>query len=244
MEQRDNSSPNFCRAGCGFYAAQAFDGLCSKCYKDLKIDQNDSPVTAVQSPTASPPSSRASMVAAAACVEDVDAVTVALSKTSLAEMSMNASNNNSPSPDKVKDTDSGRPSPRSPCSLSGSGVPTPEASLLNTGSPTVATATATVTSPKANAEAQEETQEGTSASTQDAEGASDGDKGKKPKKNRCQECRKKVGLTGFTCHCGKMFCSLHRYSDTHDCTFDFKEKGQEEIRKNNPVVKGEKIQKI
>ena len=83
MEQRDNSSPNFCRAGCGFYAAQAFDGMCSKCYKDLKIDQNDSAVSAVQSPTASPPSSRASMLAAAG-VEDVDAVTVALSKTSLA----------------------------------------------------------------------------------------------------------------------------------------------------------------
>jgi len=66
----------------------------------------------------------------------------------------------------------------------------------------------------------------------------------KKKKNRCQTCRKKIGLTGFECRCGGLFCSLHRYSDKHDCTFDYKELGAQEIRKNNPVVVGEKIQKI
>lgn len=66
----------------------------------------------------------------------------------------------------------------------------------------------------------------------------------KKKKNRCLMCRKKVGLTGFECRCGGLFCSVHRYSDKHDCTFDYKELGAQEIRKNNPVVVGEKIQKI
>merc|ERR1711936_1425680 len=33
--------------------------------------------------------------------------------------------------------------------------------------------------------------------------------------------KKKVGLTGFTCRCGGLFCSIHRYSDKHDCTFDY-----------------------
>merc|ERR1711963_1307758 len=33
------------------------------------------------------------------------------------------------------------------------------------------------------------------------------------KKNRCLSCKKKVGLTGFTCRCGGLFCSIHRYSD-------------------------------
>ncbi|XP_055546682.1 AN1-type zinc finger protein 5-like [Wyeomyia smithii] len=66
----------------------------------------------------------------------------------------------------------------------------------------------------------------------------------KKKKNRCMTCRKKVGLTGFDCRCGGLFCAIHRYSDKHDCTFDYREFGAAEIRRNNPVVDGEKIQKI
>ncbi|CAN7983078.1 unnamed protein product [Ixodes hexagonus] len=72
----------------------------------------------------------------------------------------------------------------------------------------------------------------------------DDQKDQKKKKNRCRMCRKKVGLTGFQCRCGGLFCSLHRYSNEHDCTFDYKELGAQEIRKNNPLVVGDKIQKI
>lgn len=64
------------------------------------------------------------------------------------------------------------------------------------------------------------------------------------KKNRCGVCRAKVGLTGFTCRCGGLFCGFHRYSDTHACTFDYREQGAQEIRRNNPVVIPEKIKKI
>lgn len=73
---------------------------------------------------------------------------------------------------------------------------------------------------------------------------SDGQKEGKKKKNRCLSCKKKVGLTGFTCRCGGLFCSIHRYSDKHECTFDYKELGAEEIRKSNPVVVATKVQKI
>ena len=62
---------------------------------------------------------------------------------------------------------------------------------------------------------------------------------KPPKKNkiRCGVCRKKLGLTGnfknvyrtiftgfvaFKCRCGLYFCGIHRYSDKHDCQFDYK----------------------
>jgi hypothetical protein len=66
----------------------------------------------------------------------------------------------------------------------------------------------------------------------------------KKKKNRCMACKKKVGLTGFTCRCGGLFCSIHRYSDKHECSFDYKALGAEEISKSNPVVVAEKVSKI
>ncbi|XP_012251609.1 AN1-type zinc finger protein 6 [Athalia rosae] len=86
-----------------------------------------------------------------------------------------------------------------------------------------------------------------SVSSGDADDSFDGkesDKESKKKKNRCVLCRKKVGLTGFECRCGGLYCSVHRYSDKHDCKFDYKEMGAQEIRRNNPVVVGEKVQKI
>lgn len=82
------------------------------------------------------------------------------------------------------------------------------------------------------------------SSINDADTSSPESEGAKKKKNKCQTCKKKVGLTGFTCRCGGLYCSVHRYSNEHRCTFDYRELGAEEIRRNNPVVKGEKIQKI
>ncbi|XP_010555326.1 PREDICTED: zinc finger A20 and AN1 domain-containing stress-associated protein 6-like [Tarenaya hassleriana] len=64
------------------------------------------------------------------------------------------------------------------------------------------------------------------------------------KSNRCSSCRKRVGLTGFKCRCGHTFCSQHRYSDKHNCVFDYKTVGQDAIAKANPVVKADKVDKI
>ncbi|XP_062998630.1 AN1-type zinc finger protein 6 isoform X1 [Elgaria multicarinata webbii] len=66
----------------------------------------------------------------------------------------------------------------------------------------------------------------------------------KQKKTRCFMCRKKVGLTGFECRCGNVYCGVHRYSDVHSCSYNYKADAAEKIRKENPVVVGEKIQKI
>ncbi|XP_042328141.1 AN1-type zinc finger protein 6 isoform X1 [Sceloporus undulatus] len=66
----------------------------------------------------------------------------------------------------------------------------------------------------------------------------------KQKKSRCFMCRKKVGLTGFECRCGNVYCGVHRYSDVHSCSYNYKADAAEKIRKENPVVVGEKIQKI
>lgn len=73
---------------------------------------------------------------------------------------------------------------------------------------------------------------------------SDSAPAKKPKKNRCASCKKKLGLTGFTCRCGGQFCSLHRYSDKHDCHFDYKAMGEQEISQNNPQIVAQKVAKL
>ncbi|XP_015793503.1 uncharacterized protein LOC107370040 [Tetranychus urticae] len=64
-------------------------------------------------------------------------------------------------------------------------------------------------------------------------------------KNRCFTCNKKLGLaTRYDCRCGQMFCTQHRYSETHDCTHDYKSEGRRLIALNNPVVKASKLPKI
>ncbi|KAL4585773.1 hypothetical protein LXL04_010399 [Taraxacum kok-saghyz] len=62
--------------------------------------------------------------------------------------------------------------------------------------------------------------------------------------SRCSGCRKRVGLTGFRCRCGDLFCAEHRYSDRHDCSYDYKTAGREAIARDNPVVKAAKIVRI
>ncbi|KAG6719986.1 hypothetical protein I3842_03G035500 [Carya illinoinensis] len=44
---------------------------------------------------------------------------------------------------------------------------------------------------------------------------------------RCKSCNKKVGLTGFNCRCGNVFCGMHKYPEEHACTVDFKAIGRE-----------------
>jgi hypothetical protein len=61
---------------------------------------------------------------------------------------------------------------------------------------------------------------------------------------RCFSCNKKVGLLGFKCRCDYVFCSTHRYSDKHECSFDYKSMAKAALTKANPVVKGSKLEKI
>jgi predicted nucleic acid binding AN1-type Zn finger protein len=41
-------------------------------------------------------------------------------------------------------------------------------------------------------------------------------------KERCNliECRKKLGMMGFTCLCGAKYCSQHRLPEEHHCSFN------------------------
>ncbi|XP_072346709.1 AN1-type zinc finger protein 6-like [Scyliorhinus torazame] len=95
--------------------------------------------------------------------------------------------------------------------------------------------------------AKEETLEASPSTADDPQGSQE-DSEKSPdknkKRNRCFLCKKKVGLTGFECRCRHLYCSVHRYSDMHDCRFDYKADAAEKLRKENPMVVGEKLQKI
>lgn len=65
------------------------------------------------------------------------------------------------------------------------------------------------------------------------------------KKRKCPVCFKKIGIFGIECRCGLFFCSLHRYPDQHNCTFDFKQHDKKLLKE---IVQGggefKKIQKI
>lgn len=118
-------------------------------------------------------------------------------------------------------------------------TPLPPATPLAAAAPTVPTLPHTDKLEEESANAEASTSAGADTDPDDKDPSKD-----KKKKNRCAVCRKRVGLTGFECRCGGLFCALHRYSDKHECTFDYRELGAQEIRRNNPVVVSQKIHKI
>ena len=50
--------------------------------------------------------------------------------------------------------------------------------------------------------------------------------------------------SGFHCRCGNQFCALHRYADKHDCPFDYKAAGREELERKHPRIVADKVQKL
>lgn len=62
------------------------------------------------------------------------------------------------------------------------------------------------------------------------------------KTSRCWTCNRKIGLTGFQCKCEYFFCAEHRYSDRHDCDFDYKAQGKQLLTKANPTIAPSKME--
>jgi len=61
------------------------------------------------------------------------------------------------------------------------------------------------------------------------------------KTSRCWSCNKKIGLTGFRCRCGYVFCGTHRYEDAHECDFNFCQTKQEILAGNLTSVAHDKV---
>ncbi len=60
-------------------------------------------------------------------------------------------------------------------------------------------------------------------------------------KIKCDKCKKKIGLIIFDCKCNGKFCSLHKYCESHDCSYDFKLEGINKLTKDNPKIIPNKI---
>lgn len=64
-------------------------------------------------------------------------------------------------------------------------------------------------------------------------------------RSRCSECRKRLNITNvYTCRCNRLFCAAHRYSELHNCTYDYKTDGRKILEQTNPLVTAPKLPKI
>lgn len=61
------------------------------------------------------------------------------------------------------------------------------------------------------------------------------------KKCPAKNCNKRLGISGVECRCGKITCMTHRHPESHDCSFNYKELGQNKLKKENPVIVADKM---
>jgi len=55
-------------------------------------------------------------------------------------------------------------------------------------------------------------------------------------RTRCAKCNAKLRLTDMDCVCGLRFCRRHRFSEAHDCTFDYRNEHKRKLTKDIPKV--------
>jgi hypothetical protein len=66
----------------------------------------------------------------------------------------------------------------------------------------------------------------------------------KPKRCQHEGCKVKLMLADFACRCSGFYCSSHRFSEAHKCSFDYKTQGLDTLTKQMQTVAGTKLNKI
>lgn len=55
------------------------------------------------------------------------------------------------------------------------------------------------------------------------------------KKQLCHFCHKKVGAIEYKCKCGNLFCISHLQAEKHQCNYDYRLEGMNQIKREIDV---------
>lgn len=71
-----------------------------------------------------------------------------------------------------------------------------------------------------------------------------GTKAVQKNRQRCFVCSRKLGINGFECRCGYVFCGDHRFADKHECTFDYQKAHKKKLEDENQRIFGKKLKRL